>query len=43
VREKFVSFGYEPFTPSREEFNQYIQSESTRFAGIIKQTGASLD
>jgi tripartite-type tricarboxylate transporter receptor subunit TctC len=29
VREKFVSFGYEPFTPSREEFNQYIQSEST--------------
>jgi tripartite-type tricarboxylate transporter receptor subunit TctC len=43
VREKFVSFGYEPFTPSREEFNQYIQTESTRFAGIIKQTGASLD
>jgi tripartite-type tricarboxylate transporter receptor subunit TctC len=43
VREKFVSFGYEPFTPSREEFNQYIQSESSRFAGIIKQTGASLD
>jgi tripartite-type tricarboxylate transporter receptor subunit TctC len=43
VREKFVSFGYEPFTPSRDEFNQYIQSESTRFAGIIKQTGAQLD
>ncbi|RYF35802.1 MAG: tripartite tricarboxylate transporter substrate binding protein, partial [Comamonadaceae bacterium] len=24
VREKFVSFGYEPFAPSREEFTQYI-------------------
>jgi tripartite-type tricarboxylate transporter receptor subunit TctC len=43
VREKFVSFGYEPFTPTREQFGQYIQSESTRFAGIIKKAGASLD
>lgn len=43
VREKFVSFGYEPFTPTREQFGQYIQSESSRFAGIIKKAGASLD
>jgi tripartite-type tricarboxylate transporter receptor subunit TctC len=43
VREKFVSFGYEPFTPTREEFSRYTQSESTRFAGIIKKANASLD
>lgn len=43
VREKFVSFGYEPFTPSRDQFNAYIQSESTRFAGIIKKAGVQLD
>ena len=43
VREKFVSFGYESFTPTREQFNQYMQSESTRFAGVIKKAGASLD
>ena len=43
VREKFVSFGYESFTPTREQFNQYIASESTRFAGIIKKAGAFAD
>jgi len=43
VREKFVSFGYEPFTPTREQFNAYIQSESARFAGIIRTAGAQLD
>jgi tripartite-type tricarboxylate transporter receptor subunit TctC len=43
VREKFVSFGYEPFTPTRDQFNQYMQSESVRFAGVIKKAGASLD
>lgn len=43
VREKFTSFGYESFTPTRDQFNQYIQSESVRLAGIIKKTNASLD
>ena len=43
VREKFLSFGYEAFTPTRDQFNQYIQSESVRFAGIIKKANASLD
>jgi len=43
VREKFLSFGYEPFTPTRDQFNQYIRSESVRFAGIIKKANASLD
>jgi tripartite-type tricarboxylate transporter receptor subunit TctC len=43
VREKFVSFGYEPFTPTREQFNAYMQSEAARFAGIIRTAGAQLD
>jgi tripartite-type tricarboxylate transporter receptor subunit TctC len=43
VKEKFVSFGYEPFTPTREQFNAYIQSETARFAGIIRTAGAQLD
>ena len=43
VREKFVSFAYEPFTLTREQLNAYIQAESTRFGGIIKKAQVSLD
>ena len=43
VREKFVSFGYEPFTPTREQFTQYIQAESGRQAEVIKKAKAALD
>lgn len=43
VREKFVTFAYEPFPITQEQFNAYIQTESVRFAGVIKKAGASLD
>jgi tripartite-type tricarboxylate transporter receptor subunit TctC len=43
VREKFVSFGYEPFPATRDQFNQYVQTESVRFAEVIKKAKASLD
>jgi tripartite-type tricarboxylate transporter receptor subunit TctC len=43
VREKYLSFGYEPFTPTRDQFKEYIRSESVRLAGIIKKANASLD
>ena len=43
VREKFVSFAYEPFTLNREQLNAYIQAESTRFGSIIKKANVSLD
>lgn len=43
IREKFVSFGYEPFTPTREQFTQYIQAESVRQADVIRKTKATLD
>jgi tripartite-type tricarboxylate transporter receptor subunit TctC len=43
MREKFVSFGYELFTPSREQFGQYIQAESARQAAVILKAKAALD
>lgn len=43
VREKFTTFGYEPFTPTREQFVQYIQAESVRLAAVIQKSKAALD
>lgn len=43
VREKFVSFGYESFTPTLEQFVQTIQSESARQATVIQKSKAALD
>ena len=43
LREKFTTFAYEPFTLTREQFGQYIASESIRFGEIIKKAKVSLD
>jgi tripartite-type tricarboxylate transporter receptor subunit TctC len=43
IREKFNSFGYEPFTPSKEQFEQYIQAESSKLASVIQKSKAALD
>lgn len=43
VKEKFVSFGYESYNPTPEQFQQYMSAESKRFAEVIKKAGASLD
>ena len=43
IKEKFISFGYENYTPTRVQFQQYMDSESKRFADVIKKAGASLD
>jgi tripartite-type tricarboxylate transporter receptor subunit TctC len=43
IREKFTSFGYEPFIANKEQFAQYIKGESTRFADVIQKTKAALD
>ena len=43
VREKFVSFGYESSTPTRDQFNAYIQAESSKLAGVIQKAKAALD
>ncbi|MEN9538829.1 MAG: hypothetical protein RLZZ126_1064, partial [Pseudomonadota bacterium] len=43
IREKFISFGYEPFPANRDQFGQYIKAESVRFAEVIQKTKAALD
>ena len=43
LREKFNTFAYEPFTLTREQFGQYIASESIRYGEIIKKAKVSLD
>lgn len=43
VKEKFASFAYEPFPQTREQFSAYIETESVRFANVVKKAKASLD
>ncbi len=43
VKDKFLSFGYEPFVQTREQLASYIQSETKRYAEIIKKANISLD
>jgi len=43
VRDKFASFGYEPFTPTREQFAQFIQAESQRLGEVIRRVNIALD
>ena len=43
VREKFVSFGYEPFTLTREDFVKAVGAESARQADVIRKAKAALD
>lgn len=43
VQEKFKSFGYELFPQSREQFAQFLKSESQRFGDLIRRLDLSLD
>ncbi|HCY16056.1 MAG: TctC [Curvibacter sp. GWA2_64_110] len=43
VKEKYLSFGYEPFPQTREQFAQYIQAESSKQAAVIQKAKAALD
>jgi tripartite-type tricarboxylate transporter receptor subunit TctC len=43
IKERYVTFGYELFPQTRDQLYQYVQSESARFADIIKKTKVSLD
>jgi tripartite-type tricarboxylate transporter receptor subunit TctC len=40
---RFNAIGYEPFPQTKEQFGQYISSESVRYAEIIQKAKASLD
>lgn len=43
IKERYATFGYETFPATREQFNAFIQSESARYAEVIKRAKASLD
>jgi tripartite-type tricarboxylate transporter receptor subunit TctC len=43
IKERYATFGYEAFPTTREQFNAFIQSESARYADVIKRAKASLD
>jgi tripartite-type tricarboxylate transporter receptor subunit TctC len=42
-KDKFAAFGYEPFAITHDQFGQFVQAESVRFADVIKKAKASLD
>ena len=42
-KEKYLSFGYEMFPLTRDQFAKYIQSESSVQAGIVKKANLSID
>jgi tripartite-type tricarboxylate transporter receptor subunit TctC len=43
IKERYATFGYETFPATREQFSVFIQSESARYADVIKRAKASLD
>jgi len=43
LKEKYLTFGYESFPVTHEQFEQYIQAESARQAAVIQKAKASLD
>ncbi|HYE70466.1 MAG TPA: tripartite tricarboxylate transporter substrate binding protein [Aquabacterium sp.] len=43
IKERYATFGYETFPATREQFNAFIQSESARYADVIKRAKASLE
>ena len=43
VKERYAAFGYELFPATREQLGAFIQSESARFAEVIKKANVSLD
>lgn len=43
MKERYAAFGYEPFPVTRDQFNAYITSESTKYADVVKRAKASLD
>ena len=43
IAQRYATFGYEPFTVTKEQFNAHIAGESTRFAEIIRKAKISFD
>jgi tripartite-type tricarboxylate transporter receptor subunit TctC len=43
LKERYVTSGYEPFPQTRQQFAAFIQSESSRFADVIRKARVALD
>ena len=43
VQERLAGVGCEPFKTSPEQFGALIRSDLSRWAGIVKASGASVD
>jgi tripartite-type tricarboxylate transporter receptor subunit TctC len=43
IKERFVTFGYDSFPTTREQFNAFIASETVKYADMVKRAKASLD
>ncbi|HOB96909.1 MAG TPA: tripartite tricarboxylate transporter substrate binding protein [Aquabacterium sp.] len=43
VKDRFATFGYEPFPVTREQFRSYIGAESAKYADVVRRAKASLD
>jgi tripartite-type tricarboxylate transporter receptor subunit TctC len=42
-KQRFATFGYEPFPVTAEQFNAFVASESQKYADAVKRSKASLD
>jgi tripartite-type tricarboxylate transporter receptor subunit TctC len=43
IKERYATFGYDPFPIGREGFNAFIAAESTKYAEVIRRAKVSLD
>jgi tripartite-type tricarboxylate transporter receptor subunit TctC len=43
IKARYATFGYDVFPIARPQFNAFIQSESAKYADVIKRAGAALD
>ena len=43
IKERYATFGYETFPVTRDQFNTFIASESTKYADVIKRAKVALD
>ena len=43
IKQRYATFGYEPFPATREQFNAFVASESAKYADVIKRAKVALD
>jgi Uncharacterized protein conserved in bacteria len=43
IKQRYATFGYEPFPATREQFNAFVAAESAKYADVIKRAKVALD